>query len=1006
MTTISKNILKKTLGDDAESRSDACKKISERVLSNGLSMEDVYKNYSKELGTTDETVRYRALRALNDIFIHIASSSKGGNNKSAATATTVTTTTTTITDVSARTLTRHYIAKLEDELCYPEVVRGMRVFVEASGRAALGEPADAGAITLAVISNACAGTLSPDTKYDALKMASLGIELSDYSGEEAVAILMSVRGLFVGERNTRVLLEAFGVFAQLLARADPGALESVAQSVFDSFSSYFPILFVPSGSPVDKDAIVAALRRCFAASPVLAPLAVPFLVDKTASSIATARSDAFRTLAVCVKSFGPEKMPGDFLDKLTMSLRCNGFVTPLDDPVNAVLECVTAVHSAYTESTDANKEKVAKFIDSFVKLGYTALFPPPPPPEAADAAAAAAAEGEEYEAAGFDEDVAKCGAKYLSRIVRYNNCGELFLSEISAKLSSGECDPSARHIVAAARADLAESLSALGPKAPAEDAAVLIYTAVMRDLSDVRSGSTKTQQADIIAAGGRCLGALAKCSFPKCSGLAKEAAEELARVAAAASADENVASAAVVNGLCSVGAALPSVIVGDDSAVLAILLEDPSVPATTIACAPSLACANEAILRPVVMKLAEFLGKTGANGPHKIALVSALGATFRKVAEDTQIDASALGLEIAQRIAADTSELSSAGGGAASAIVAAERTAFAGVAEALKEPEQLALIRSLLSSHASSSPRTKDLLYTAAAALSRSASEKAFGELIPVLAVKGGDEGFRGLAIASLLNKCAPKDASLRKMYDDAVAATISEGESSPAALAWVTRGLMQRSHPRGPAALAAMISLCSGSDAGASFRIVAAKECLGGEGLVERCGAVLRDNYSEKVFNDSLSPLLALHAKHAESAGPFLALAALLADAPPALLTQSAPRWIPVAVRSLDFVAAAPAGLGIITTLNTLLLAIPRNFEQNIERLVARLCGLAVKAESARCRAEALATLTTIRNAFNDSEVIPFQDLVTSSIKPALDDKKRPVRAMAVACINAWYIF
>ena len=202
------------------------------------------------------------------------------------------------------------------------------------------------------------------------------------------------------------------------------------------------------------------------------------------------------------------------------------------------------------------------------------------------------------------------------------------------------------------------------------------------------------------------------------------------------------------------------------------------------------------------------------------------------------------------------------------------------------------------------------------------------------------------------------------------------------------------------------MISLCSGSDAAASYRIVAAKECLGGEGLVERCGAVLRDNYSEKVFNDSLSPLLALHAKHAESAGPFLALAALLADAPPALLTQSAPRWIPVAVRSLDFVAAAPAGLGIITTLNTLLLAIPRNFEQNIERLVARLCGLAVKAESARCRAEALATLTTIRNAFNDSEVIPFQDLVTSSIKPALDDKKRPVRAMAVACINAWYIF
>lgn len=980
MASIGKKIIKKTLDDDAESRKESCKKIADRLLSKELTMEDVHKNYDKELFTTDETVRYRAIRAINDIFNQLASNA-GTKGKA-------------ILDASAKILTRHYIEKLEDELCYPEVVRGMRLFVESAGSAAFGEPAEAGAITLAVISSASPGGLSSDTKFDALRTVSLGIGLSDYTPEEAVAVLMSVRGLFVGERNTKVLHEAFDIFARLLKISDPESLKTVASSVFDSFASYFPVLFVPNGSPVAKEAIVLALRNCFGATPTLAPLAIPFLVDKTSSSIATARTDAFLTLAVCVENFGSALMPANFLDKMTMSLRCNAFIAPSDEAVDAALKCVTAIRSAFKGTPECTK-----FIADFMKMCYVALYLCDVPKSTTDEGEGAAAE---EEGEGFNEEVASCGAKYLARIIRYEGCAEALLPEIVSTLCGTMCNDKnpARHVIATARAELASVFNTL-PKQLAASAAAAFYTAASNDLASVRSADKTTaiaqHAADVVSAVGRCLGSLAGCAFEQCADAAAKSAIELAHVAAS-SVDEAVAAAAV-EGLATVGAVQPASVSGTP---LEVLLGDATVPSATIALSPSLARCNDAMMKPVIEKLAVCLGTSNINDVRKIALVSALGDSFRSVADHLKKrlsgESSAFGLEIAKRIVADAP--------ATPSIETSERIALAKVVESIDDPEQLSLIRALIPISATT-PRARDLLCTAVAALSASSSASAFNELIPILTttVCGANEGYRGCALGSLLNKYAPKDAAQRKLYDSAVTATISG--KSPEALAWVVRGLVQRSHSSGATALAAMVALCeSGVEAGACFHIVADRECPGGEGLTERCGAVLRDNYAEKVFNDTLSPLLALHSKVAESAGPILAIAAVLANAPTTLLTQHAPRCVPVVVRSLDFVGESPAGVRIISTLNTLLQAIPRSFERNIERLISRLCMLAVSAKLGRCRAEALATLITLRSAFSDGDIIQYQDFVIAKLKPALDDNKRPVRTIAVTCINAWYIF
>eukprot|EP01105_Mastigella_eilhardi_P026189 TRINITY_DN7430_c0_g1_i1.p1 TRINITY_DN7430_c0_g1~~TRINITY_DN7430_c0_g1_i1.p1 ORF type:complete len:1006 (+),score=253.50 TRINITY_DN7430_c0_g1_i1:441-3020(+) len=116
-----------------------------------------------------------------------------------------------------------------------------------------------------------------------------------------------------GEKEPRHLLALFGLAAELIERltADGCGSSAATRGLYEWFSNYFPILFVPRAfdpGAVKKETLVAALRRCYAASPVLAPYAVPFLISKIGSSMSLVKQDACETLAAAAAIYGPAVM--------------------------------------------------------------------------------------------------------------------------------------------------------------------------------------------------------------------------------------------------------------------------------------------------------------------------------------------------------------------------------------------------------------------------------------------------------------------------------------------------------------------------------------------------------------------------------------------------------------------------------------------------------------------------------------------------------------------------
>ena len=88
-------------------------------------------------------------------------------------------------------------------------------------------------------------------------------------------------------------------------------LEPFEEDAFESLSCYFPVDFSPpKGSDicVTKEDLVLALRQCFAAQPLFAPLAFPLFLDKLDSDLAEAKIDANLTLVQCLPKYTNEQI--------------------------------------------------------------------------------------------------------------------------------------------------------------------------------------------------------------------------------------------------------------------------------------------------------------------------------------------------------------------------------------------------------------------------------------------------------------------------------------------------------------------------------------------------------------------------------------------------------------------------------------------------------------------------------------------------------------------------
>jgi len=107
-----------------------------------------------------------------------------------------------------------------------------------------------------------------------------------------------------GEKDPRNLLLCMQVARTLLSKLKPVFSRSdvLLQQYFDIVSCYFPIIFTPPPNDpygITSEGLILSLRHAFAASDLLAPLVLPFLLKKLASTVVEAKLDALQTLVFC-----------------------------------------------------------------------------------------------------------------------------------------------------------------------------------------------------------------------------------------------------------------------------------------------------------------------------------------------------------------------------------------------------------------------------------------------------------------------------------------------------------------------------------------------------------------------------------------------------------------------------------------------------------------------------------------------------------------------------------
>ncbi|CAH0479348.1 unnamed protein product [Peronospora belbahrii] len=107
-----------------------------------------------------------------------------------------------------------------------------------------------------------------------------------------------------GEKDPRNLLLCMQVARTLLSKLEPvfTCSDVLLQQYFDVVSCYFPIIFTPPPNDpygITSEVLVVSLRHVFAASDLLAPLVLPFLLKKLASTVVEAKLDALQTLVFC-----------------------------------------------------------------------------------------------------------------------------------------------------------------------------------------------------------------------------------------------------------------------------------------------------------------------------------------------------------------------------------------------------------------------------------------------------------------------------------------------------------------------------------------------------------------------------------------------------------------------------------------------------------------------------------------------------------------------------------
>jgi hypothetical protein len=638
---------------------------------------------------------------------------------------------------SSRVFAAFFAERAEDVACQPEIIRGLHALCCSPGAGMDDSAAAAATIVAGLTAHFAPGTLSPESRRMAIDVLTVCVVRASTAGSAAVALAMRLRGAFVGERDTRVLRGAFGLVARLCRAAGPPEIAPHARELFDSFSAYFPVLFVPRPAPgtpqeqvVSKEELVMALRLCFASSPAFAALAAPFLLDKTASSISASRVDAFLTLAAVVRANGIDACGGlEFAEKVREALESNG----LSSDGEAAYEAVGAAAVAVLELLPGTHASAW-----LMRL--------------AEKCAAVTAQPENAEA-DFDKEASDSARHLLSHLVAHD-VGIECAPKVAADLARYRAARPAA--VVPTMADLAVAIRSAPPAAKTPVIVSEVAAIVSKELLSALSASTAVM-ADV----GRGLAGLADLApFPD-----SEMAQGVVALAAIAADKARPATARMdaSAGLAGIAAHRPAIVVEKAlPTLLAAAVTDP----TSIRSLPTLAASHGVLFRGIVAQLVDAVVQQMTSAGASDSLLGALRDSVREGKKD-EAESQALCHKTAIRLAETLCALPSP---PQPAVITACRIIVRSIVETAQPQDQVEIVHKLAKLFIVDGAVPAQLaavspLFSAAVASVGRKSATAVVDLIPPLmhlaVVEAGkmpdvSRDAVALAVASVLNKLPP----------------------------------------------------------------------------------------------------------------------------------------------------------------------------------------------------------------------------------------------------------
>ena len=961
---------------------DAALDIAALLKTGSNTLGDVIDTLNPYLIDDDERVRQRGTRALADIVTQALVLKD------------------TMDQNARQVLTTFFLERVEDTFSFSDTIRGAAMIMRSSEESGsdphslLNSDKETALATLKnVMRNAGAVSLSMGARLDVLYVVSNLYDICQPSGADAALIALALRILFVGERDPSLLKGSFMLLARLLRRAGAEALEKCGESLFDAYSAYFPILFVPRGSLVTKDELVVSLRMCFAATPYLAFFVIPFLLDKTSSSIASAQADAFATLASCVRSFGPSICGPDFPTKALETLRANAFGQDFPALLDSVEILVSTVVATYPQDIGD------KFFRAFFDVAATVVLPPK--------------EMEKDEE--FDEETSNTGRKILAKLFRSNGCFKKeggnpasFVTIVHDKLMTvPEEHKKFRYLVIAVLADMAEELATVSADASGlKECAEALNTIFIKHMMD------PTESADVFRHAGRGCSLLA--SLPK-SAMTDDTVEKDIETVITVGCSTDRSNAIRTNAfgvLTELASKSPAIVAGH----VKKCLEQEGVEDNAIVLKglEGVAKCGDAVFRPVF----EALTKLVLNGSHPDSHKTLL-EVWENVSTfcDTSVKES---WEIADQtirgIATYKQEQ-----------ISATTNAFRHVVRALMEraPEEAQKeLFDWMCKDTDETFRDSAMFFAAVSSLKKTVAESKMPEIMENMSKKrtscgtgctdNSAETACAIAIASLFNKTS--DDKWKKTRDEALDSAIAHKD--PVLLCWLCRAALMKAEDGDNAtkALDALIRLAADSvDAAKCFVVVCAKECPIPEGLTTEAGATSSEGYHDRIFALAFDKLMERYEADQLNHGLLVALANVLSTAPAAKVEEHKGKCVSIAMRSIAALKPEDDGMPTLLMLGSLLKSAPQLFvrdekgETALDKfgaLLNRLCRIATSQTDGHCRAQALELLLLIRRKFSECHTLPFQRHIVALLTDAIDDPKRPVRMLAVRCRNAWMVF